>query len=183
MRNWREANSGDPLCNVRRNTHEERWSKPLDGWFKINVDAAIDKHNKKMGLGCIIRNSNGNFIAAQGIPWKGVYSSKEAEAISVREALSWLKYRRMDNVQLEMDALQVYQNINSSSLSTHFDLLMNDIRELAKYFSNICFMFVKRSANKAAHIIAREALSMTDRREWFSLPLSLRDVLESDLRN
>lgn len=44
-----------------------------------------------MGLGCVIRDDSGNFLAAKGIPCKGAYHSKEAEALSICEALSSLK--------------------------------------------------------------------------------------------
>lgn len=72
----------------------------------MNVDAAIDNSKKKMGFGCILRNSDGEFLLAKGIPWFGNFSLKEAEAIGIREALNWLKMKRNDdNIQIEMDAL------------------------------------------------------------------------------
>ena len=43
-----------------------------------------------------------------------------AEAISLREALSWFKGLNMQKVQVEVDALLIVQVISSSALTTLF---------------------------------------------------------------
>nr|GLL39706.1 uncharacterized protein LOC109189292 [Ipomoea trifida] len=62
-----------------------RWTKPAHGWIKVNVDTAINNDLKTTGLGCIIRNVDGNFVAAKEIAWRGHYQPREVEAISIRE--------------------------------------------------------------------------------------------------
>ena len=54
-------------------------------------------------------------------------------------------------------------------------MLVKDLRSYSVYF-------VWRSANSAAHIIAREAGSMSDHKEWLFMPSFLIDVLSSDLQ-
>lgn len=51
-----------------------------------------------MGFGSILRDDNGDFVAAKGIQWTSIFSPKEAEAVAVREALSWLKQNNIYKV-------------------------------------------------------------------------------------
>nr|GLL25885.1 uncharacterized protein LOC109189292 [Ipomoea trifida] len=65
----------------------------------MNVDVAINKQDAAMGLGSVIRDEEGNFIAAWGTQWKGIFTPTEVEAVAICEALSRLKSHNMDNVQ------------------------------------------------------------------------------------
>nr|GMC92116.1 uncharacterized protein LOC109155154 [Ipomoea batatas] len=157
-----------------------RWRKPPPGWVKLNVDVAINKGLNSTGLGFILRNEDGNFLAAKEQKWSGIFQPREAEAISIREALKWIKVMNVDRVQIETDALLVIQGLNNPKLISSFDLVLEDIRKLANDFQCISFMFVKRSANTAAHLLAREAVFIADCIIWASLPPFLYDVLTLD---
>lgn len=80
-------------------------------WVKLNVDAALNSVNRKMGFGFVLRDENASFIAAKEVPWEGFFSPSEAEAIAVREALKWIKVLHLDQVQVETDCLKVVQSI------------------------------------------------------------------------
>lgn len=79
----------------------------------------------------------------------------------------------MDQIQVEMDALFVWDWLQNSSMISSFDLILNDIREIAKDFTSVCFMFAKRSANIAAHLLAREVILKFDCLEWLAIPPNL----------
>lgn len=80
-----------------------------------------------------------------------------------------------------MDALLVLQGLNDSDINTSFDLIINDIKKLASYFS-ICFTFAKRHANTTAHLLAREAVARACCMEWFSILFNyLLDVVNFDM--
>lgn len=169
------------MKGVRQST-TAKWIKPPSGWLKMNTDAAIDIQGKKVGLGLVLRDSEGSLVAAVATNWSGDYHPKIAEPISVSEALKWLKDRRLNHVQIETDSLLVIQGLTNSSTVSYFDLVLEDVRVLANSFSHISFSFVKRSANMAAHVVARDAVFNADRREWLLLPPPfLSDVLISDL--
>nr|GMD88427.1 uncharacterized protein LOC109155154 [Ipomoea batatas] len=158
-----------------------KWTKPPHGWLKLNVDAAINKELKTIGLGFILRNDNGRFVAAREQMWQGLYNAKEAEAIAVREALSWIKELNIDYVQVETDALLVIQGLQKNSCVSSFDLILEDIHKLASHFLCISFMFAKRSANSAAHLLAREAVFIADCIVWVTTPpLCLYDIISSE---
>lgn len=128
----------------------------------------------------MLRDSLGTFVAARQIPWKGNLQAKEAEAIGVREALKWIKNLNLEMVQVEMDAQLVFQSLKSQNPISSFDLIINDINGLARGY-NLSFLFAKRSANIAAHKLARNALFKSDCIEYFSFPPSvIADVLIMD---
>lgn len=64
-----------------------------------------------------------------------------AKAISMREAFSRLKELNMGYIHAEIDALRLYQGLQSSSSSSTFDLIISDNKEMVKNFSNISFLF------------------------------------------
>lgn len=166
LHNWTAANSREP-GTIRNEDQHEKWTKPPIGWTKVNVDTTLDINGRKMGFGCVMRDSYGNFIAARELPWHGLFKPGEAEAIGVREALKWIKEMKLDHVQVETNCLQVIKGIQNQPMVSSFDLIINDIEEIARDFSNLCFLFSKRSANKAAHMLAREALFKSDLRITF----------------
>lgn len=110
---------GNEHKNHRTPTICDHWTKPQTGWLKLNVDAAINKENSCMGFGCVLRNDLGQFIAAKGAYWMGSFTSREAEAVAIRETLSWLKSHNFDNIHVETDSLQVVQGLNSTKGNLH----------------------------------------------------------------
>lgn len=148
----------------------------------MNVDAAMSMDTKVTGFGCVIRNDKGEFLAAREQKWHGCFNSKVAEAISIREALRWLKEKKIDNILVETDALLVIKGLKVLDLNSSFSLILEDIRKLANDFLCISFSYVKRSANMVAHKLAREAMFIADCREWSGVaPPLISDVILSDI--
>ncbi|KAL9433530.1 hypothetical protein AB3S75_028375 [Citrus x aurantiifolia] len=58
------------------------WKPPPEGWFKMNVDAAIRTNDQMVELGIAIRNHKGEFIAAamKKSRYYGSIAAAEAEA-------------------------------------------------------------------------------------------------------
>lgn len=74
-----------------------------------------------------------------------------AEAFGIKEALSWINSNDYSNVTVETDCLQLVQAIrNSLPCYSYLGQLIQDCCDmLASLISkNICFRFVKRSANR-----------------------------------
>ena len=137
--------------------------KPSNEWLKLNVDAAIFSELRSIGIGCVLRNSIGEFISAMVVPIPLNLAPKEAEIMGVREALSWLKQMQMTKVLVEMDSHVVFNALNRTSpASFPFAMLVKDCQNLVNSMSNIIFTFAKRSANNVAHIVARATRSMSD---------------------
>nr|GMC66454.1 protein LIKE COV 2-like [Ipomoea batatas] len=78
--------------NVAASTKpEQKWERPVQGYLKLNIDAAVRPNNGCMGFGWVLRDEYGLFVAAGSIPGNGVFTPREVEAMAVREALSWIK--------------------------------------------------------------------------------------------
>lgn len=78
----------------------------------VRPSTAIEKY--VVAFGCIIRNAGGRFFAAKGISLKGLLTLKDAEVNRSLWSIDLDKNLGVDNVQIEMDALQVHQSIESS---------------------------------------------------------------------
>ena len=85
-----------------------------------------------MGAGCIIRDHRGIFMVARMHSKVHTFACAQlAEAISLREALSWFKGLNMQKVQVEVDALLIVQVISSSALDNSvFGFIINDCKML-----------------------------------------------------
>lgn len=93
LHDWREA---QVLSNIPA-SHEtasagRNWSKPPDGWLKVNCDAS-GAVNGAIGIGCVLQNSQGDFVGARCRKVEGSWNPMEAEAISLKEALAWARWR------------------------------------------------------------------------------------------
>lgn len=87
-------------------------------------------------------------------------------------------------MDIEVDALQVHQAINSSDFYSPFGYIISNIKEAGSLFSDIRFLFVKRSVNRAAHAIAREAVFMSGPGEWHTIPPSfVASIISDDIMN
>ncbi|KAL8116399.1 hypothetical protein AgCh_022772 [Apium graveolens] len=111
----------------------------------------------------------------------GDVRSEIAEAIAVKEALSWVKSTGWRWVVLESDCLTVVQALRSKiSMSSPFGGIIAECRKMLLDL-NIELLFIKRSANMAAHYLARESRSFPgrvfDRR---SVPIELQSILLAD---
>ncbi|XP_073121019.1 uncharacterized protein [Henckelia pumila] len=140
-----------------------RWKKPPENVLKCNVDAAVIDNYSHFGYGCVLRNTYGVVIAATHGRLQGHLNAMLAEALSIREALSWLKSLGFSHIIVESDALLVIEALNNSSESDSsiLGLIVDDCKILAGDFSSCQFVFVYRSANQIAHALARKAISMS----------------------
>lgn len=95
---------------------DELWKLPLLNSVKGNTDAAIFEETGFYSYVFIARDHNGDMITAKTFCLRGRPSPEMAEALGIREALSWIKSADHDNVILESDCLQIIQAIRSSFL-------------------------------------------------------------------
>ncbi|XP_031112158.1 uncharacterized protein LOC116016135 [Ipomoea triloba] len=182
LENWSAANTS-PIVNQGPRS-VVRWEKPQRGRLKMNTDAAINQTKGITGFGWLLRDHDGHFLGAKNLRGQGIYGPKEAEAIGMREALSWLKDTCLGEVDVETDSQLVFKAISGHDFTSAFGLIICDIKELASQINDVDFCFAKRSANRAAHTVAREAVYESDCGEWFDTPpIFLRDCILDDLMN
>ncbi|KAK6116072.1 hypothetical protein DH2020_008341 [Rehmannia glutinosa] len=161
--------------------HSQRWKKPNFPYMKCNVDAAICQQRKLTGIGVVLRNDQGEFIVARTIYFPGIYAIREAEAISVREALSWLHDLGIRQVVVETDAKYVVDSLTSHEFGiSEYDFVIQECRAFLQSEPEVSAKFVRRNANMVAHELAKGSFSFDSPSVWNFPPLCIVNLLSLD---
>lgn len=159
------------------------WAKPQPDTVKVTVDAAIFENRDETGFGVVARDSTGALIQTKTMIKQGLVSPVLAEAMAVKEALSWIDSMRWPKTVLESDCLVVIQAIRSlTPMRSHFGLIIEECRRLLSQSNKVYLHFIKRSANMVAHQLARESCFYPGRSfDWNSIPMEVKHCIELDL--
>ncbi|KAL8100581.1 hypothetical protein AgCh_032729 [Apium graveolens] len=190
-KNVRTIGGSTPAKQVSITGIIERWAKPRENGVKINCDASLFGNSGRYGIGWIARDDNGKLIYASSLTFAGTPEIHWAEAIGVREALSWIKAeeaRRMEagNSQqrkytVESDCQVVVKAIQSrEEILSPFGNTIEECREIVDELNNIDIVFVKRSGNRAADWLARSDPGCIFRGGY--VPAELQSILVTDLQ-
>lgn len=155
------------------NLQLRKWCQPPPGWIEINVDATYQIGASHIRAGCVIRDYQGQFIGARAAKIRGGVSSREAEALSFKETLRWIKNWRTNRCIFELDAKMVVDAVNGHSKNSNFHGIIDDCREIIQHFEGVLVVFEHRSANRAAYVLAKAVCSMSDTMEWFNMDPNL----------
>ncbi|XP_074327241.1 uncharacterized protein LOC141665157 [Apium graveolens] len=130
-------------------------------YMKISVDASIFTEFNASGMGLVVRNDKGELITARKKCNMGMVSVNMAEALAIKEVLSWIKSEDWNKVVVESDCLTAIQVIRSkATLTSPFG----------------------QSTNKVAHELARLSYFFPDRIfDRISIPIGVNDVLRIEL--
>lgn len=121
LRDWREASGRGIYSSRGMSAVEERWQSPDPGMLKLN------------GYKLVLRGVDRQFVVAGVMGREGACLPWEAEALAIREALSWLKEHNFDSIQLETDAQQILLQLHSDNLAP-YGLLLKEF-----CFLSLCF--------------------------------------------
>ncbi|XP_074374530.1 uncharacterized protein LOC141714933 [Apium graveolens] len=127
-----------------------RWCKPPAGWLKVNIDAAP----------CV--------------------EPKMAEALSLKEALAWIKDWRSAKVIFESDSKLPVDALTGNRGKSYFDTIVNDCVDLLKHFNDVLVVFTYRSANSVAHTLAKAAHSISGPQEWLNTAPEVIEFIIAD---
>ncbi|XP_074360145.1 uncharacterized protein LOC141700235 [Apium graveolens] len=181
LHDWKEAqvaNMSNENCNLDQSL--KKWRKPPDGWVTINCDAS-GVLNGGIGIGCVIRDSHGNFIEARCCKIQGHWQIREAEAISLKEAVSWVRLLGFQYCRFETDSQVLVWAIKGQSGESYFHTIVSQCVNELKHIDQVLVDFVYRSANGVAHLLASAAHSMSGCGEWLVTPPEfINDVLDLD---
>ncbi|XP_074378629.1 uncharacterized protein LOC141720175 [Apium graveolens] len=152
----------------------------MEGWVKVNTDATVFQDGS-VGVGCVMRDSQGAFLGARCCRKMGAWSPREAEAIGMKEALSWVIARKNQCCIMESDSRMLVQACNGSPGEAMFGTIVGDCIQLLKHINPVLVRFTYRSANSVAHALAKANYSMSGEREWLDSPSGfILHVLEND---
>ena len=111
-----------------------------------------------MGYGVVIRNRNGEVMAAASAKGGAVRDSEELEVMACRKALEFAIDAGFMEVILEGDNALVMKTVSQAQPNfSRLGLIYEDIWCLAAGFRSISTSCVRRSANGVAHALAKFA--------------------------
>ena len=126
------------------------------------MDAAIYEDVNIIGAVIVMRNVEGSLIACCSKVMEGMFSSREVEALCLREAIRWVISQQYVSVIFETDSKLVVNAINNSSADlSKFGLLIQECKLLLSSSKNFLCSFVNRQAHVVSHSLARVACSYT----------------------
>ena len=136
-----------------------------------------------VGLGAIVRDDKGAQKGALTHNLKGGISVQSSEALAVLFGMRFCLLEGHTRVIVESDALNVVKAIcnNDGDLSRE-GAIMDEIRLLGQAFEAIRWRKIPRSANRAAHRLAKEAVGNTGIKFWKEVgPPWLHDIVVEDV--
>ena len=160
-----------------------QWQRPPLGWFKANWDASVSKQQGRMGLGVVIRDGQGKYIAAQSKTEPGCLDPSAAEARAALLAIRLCVGLGLQQVQLEGDALMVVTGVNSSTVDwSSLGLLIDDIKGELRLVPGWQMKYIGREGNQNAHKLSRMATSRVLDEKWIDQPPEcIKDCLAMEL--
>lgn len=145
LADWEKAKEVEHRITRQQSLGERVWRKPPVEWIKINTDATCDSRTNKTGLGFLVRDDCGDFIRAKRSVMQTCMQPRIAKALSLREALSWIKDWRRTKCIFESDSKQLVDAINERRDKPYFGLIVDDCIELMKHYDEVLFVFAFRS--------------------------------------
>ncbi|XP_062005870.1 uncharacterized protein LOC133723052 [Rosa rugosa] len=160
----------------------QKWVPATNGCYKLNVDAAFMHNQNNGGIGGVIRDATGQFVAAFARPVPCTASPKQCELLAIREGIDLLYSLQLNEVTIESDCMEAIQEIHCPD----YELLANgsivdDIHRTWGKLKGVHFDYTPRSCNRVAHRLAAIGFEATQDVVWTSqAPESIFDVLDKD---
>ena len=161
---------------VRSAPRRSGWIAPPGGLAKFNVDAAVGRGRGLGAVAAISRDSDGHFLGASAVVFRGISEPATLKCMAIREALALADDLNVANIQVASDAKVVVQDIQEKN-PTEYGAIIHEIIEHTLSFQvcNISHEF--RSSNIEAHKLAKHALSLpSGRHVWLGQPHGLSFV-------
>uniref|UniRef100_A0A803QAI5 RNase H type-1 domain-containing protein n=1 Tax=Cannabis sativa TaxID=3483 RepID=A0A803QAI5_CANSA len=142
-------------------------SWPKQGYFKLHVDAALNNHLQKTGLGAAVFNSQGDVVAALSSPLIGTSSPLLAEAKALLIALRWCAAVRFPLDCVASDCLNLVHRLkNRWKDNSYFSDLVQQILPCLSSFPTAALIHVPRNCNVTAHTLAKAAIRLESEGLW-----------------
>ncbi|XP_024041104.1 uncharacterized protein LOC112098855 isoform X3 [Citrus clementina] len=151
----------------QHNNNQQVWNPPPIGWYKVNVDAAIQMADSKAGLGVVVRDSSGKILAAavQSTGFRGDVACMEAEAVLF--GIQVACQAKCDPIIIESDSLEVVElSLQRKSSMAEICWAVEEIQACLKNQSRASIQFVHRNFNVVAHSLAKVALDFESLVVW-----------------
>jgi ribonuclease HI len=159
-------NSKTPSCKLK-----EPWLCPDEGWVKVNVDGAFRAAEGNGGGGVVIRDHHGGFVSGANHFFPHVTDAEGAELLACRRGLVLAQASQVRKLVLETDSTGVAAKLRRDDQDrSSYGALIEEIKFLLSGFEDASVRAVRRSANEAAHLLAKLGCENKVCNEWFEVP-------------
>jgi ribonuclease HI len=161
------ASNSAKEMTLSRPTSEDKWSRPLPRQVKVNVDAAFFEDSRSGAVGAVLRDYQGQFIAASCKFIPHLTSAMMAEAMAMKEGLSLANSKGCSSVIAEGDSMETIQACTGSDVWwTKPAAIYADCVDLATQIGQVSFNHCQWEANMCAHVIARKSFNSISSCIW-----------------
>ncbi|GAU31707.1 hypothetical protein TSUD_215080 [Trifolium subterraneum] len=182
---WRNAQQVRALADNPQHTSQQvEWTKPINGRYKLNVDASFSHLYNKVGIGMCIRDDQGCFVKAKTEWIEPILDVEIGEAMGLLRALKWIDELQLHNTDVEVDCKRVVDGLNSKrNINSDFGAILSDCRSLlATNLVNSNVKFIRRQANEVAHSLAWVATSSASFQNFIDIPTCIYDIIINEMR-
>lgn len=154
---------------TKEDSNQPHWCPPPKGFVNINVDAATNVGEQAAGLGVVVRDCNGSYVAAtvKTVQFFGDVQQSEAKAIAW--GIQVAKQTGNLSVIIETDSQRVADLVNKKDSRTPICWVISEIQELSKECIEWKVKFTLRTCNTKAHRLAKLALEFVKPAIWVDL--------------
>ena len=158
------------------------WSRPAVGWKKLNTDAALDVVGGVAATGVVVRDDSGSFVTAELRKYNHLTDPGLVELLACRDAIFLARDRGWTHVEIETDCQSVVTAWSKDQMQRSAgSTVVLEMKALVSSFQGFSLVFARRECNKAAHVCAREALSINNLNTVYDVtPGFLVDLVQSD---
>uniref|UniRef100_A0A803PAJ6 RNase H type-1 domain-containing protein n=1 Tax=Cannabis sativa TaxID=3483 RepID=A0A803PAJ6_CANSA len=163
---------GQQQRKVQQSPTKSSWQPPPIGKFLINSDASLVPNHSGCGISAIIRDHNGELIAAETRFIHGFISVVLAETVAIRMGLDLVLRWSCSYVLIGADCQTVVNAIkNKEAIHTDWGNIIQSILKTCCNFHSSEFIFYPRTCNKVANSLANWARVNKESKLWTVIPL------------
>uniref|UniRef100_A0ACD5THT7 Uncharacterized protein n=1 Tax=Avena sativa TaxID=4498 RepID=A0ACD5THT7_AVESA len=145
-----------PPISPSQPKESQKCSRPAVGWLKLNCDGALNITESLAGVGVVVRDEMGVFVAAECRKYDHVVDPGTVELLACRDAMLLARSKGWTHIELETDCQAVVTAWKSEKAqkSACHQIIIKEMKATVSKFQGFSFAFVRRDANKAAHSCA-----------------------------
>ncbi|CAL2249606.1 unnamed protein product [Prunus armeniaca] len=135
--------------------------------LELNVDGACCVADRKMGIGEVVRNANGELMGAMAKPVIGCLSPKAFEALTMIAGCQMAIDAGFTRMIIESDCLEVINAVNRFEFDMSMEgELIEELKELLCHFVFVSLQHQPHTCNFVAHQLAEFTLSCNEICYW-----------------
>ena len=139
-----------------------RWLLPVDGVYKANCAALVDRVGGQTSIGVVIRDSNGDVLASYAQTLLANMNSKFANLTAMLKNVQFSADYGLAPCIFEIDEALVVKWITESHCNfSENGVLLDDVKFLSSNLRNVNFVHTSKKTNGVAQTLAKHALEIS----------------------